>query len=166
VKRKSPFSAPPRSIGQSALAVVDAHTPIGCGSSASQPARMTAGLAEQIASYRPQDRGAALERGRRPVCVSMESSRAVTMACAGREVSSRSPRIPTSTLCCAPRPARWPRGSPRAIEHGKTIALANKEVLVMAGGLVSDAARRMGVAVLPVDSEHNAIHSACTDAAQ
>ena len=45
-----------------------------------------------------------------------------------------------------------------AIEHGKTIALANKEVLVMAGGLVMEAARRTGVAMLPVDSEHNAIH--------
>ncbi len=45
-----------------------------------------------------------------------------------------------------------------AIEAGKTIALANKEVLVMAGGIVMDAARRNGVAVLPVDSEHNAIH--------
>ncbi len=45
-----------------------------------------------------------------------------------------------------------------AIEAGKTIALANKEVLVMAGGIVMAAARRKGVAVLPVDSEHNAIH--------
>ena len=45
-----------------------------------------------------------------------------------------------------------------AIEAGKTIALANKEVLVMAGGLVMAAAARRGVAVLPVDSEHNAIH--------
>src|SRR6185312_6977843 len=45
-----------------------------------------------------------------------------------------------------------------AIEQKKTIALANKEVLVMAGGIVMDAARRHGVPVLPVDSEHNAIH--------
>ena len=45
-----------------------------------------------------------------------------------------------------------------AIEHGKAIALANKEVLVMAGGIVTDAARRHGVPILPVDSEHNAIH--------
>jgi 1-deoxy-D-xylulose-5-phosphate reductoisomerase len=45
-----------------------------------------------------------------------------------------------------------------AIDAGKTIALANKEILVMAGGLVMEAARRRGVAVLPVDSEHNAIH--------
>ena len=45
-----------------------------------------------------------------------------------------------------------------AIEHGKTIALANKEVLVMAGAIVTAAARRRGVTILPVDSEHNAIH--------
>jgi 1-deoxy-D-xylulose-5-phosphate reductoisomerase len=45
-----------------------------------------------------------------------------------------------------------------AIDCGKTIALANKEVLVMAGGMVIEAARRRGVTILPVDSEHNAIH--------
>ena len=45
-----------------------------------------------------------------------------------------------------------------AIDAGKTIALANKEVLVMAGALMMEAARRRGVAILPVDSEHNAIH--------
>ena len=44
-----------------------------------------------------------------------------------------------------------------AIDAGKTIALANKEVLVMAGALVMEAARRRGVAVLPVDSEHSAL---------
>ena len=45
-----------------------------------------------------------------------------------------------------------------AIHAGKTIALANKEVLVMAGPLVMSEARARGVAVLPIDSEHNAIH--------
>jgi 1-deoxy-D-xylulose-5-phosphate reductoisomerase len=45
-----------------------------------------------------------------------------------------------------------------AIEAGKTIALANKEVLVMAGAVMTAAARRRGVAILPVDSEHNAVH--------
>jgi 1-deoxy-D-xylulose-5-phosphate reductoisomerase len=45
-----------------------------------------------------------------------------------------------------------------AIDAGKTIALANKEILVMAGAVVMAAAREKGVAVLPVDSEHNAIH--------
>jgi 1-deoxy-D-xylulose-5-phosphate reductoisomerase len=45
-----------------------------------------------------------------------------------------------------------------AIDAGKTIALANKEILVMAGAVVMARARQRGVAVLPVDSEHNAIH--------
>ncbi len=45
-----------------------------------------------------------------------------------------------------------------AIEAGKTIALANKEILVMAGGIMIEAAKRHGVPILPVDSEHNAIH--------
>jgi 1-deoxy-D-xylulose-5-phosphate reductoisomerase len=45
-----------------------------------------------------------------------------------------------------------------AIDAGKSVALANKEVLVMAGRLMVDAARRRGIPILPVDSEHNAIH--------
>ena len=44
-----------------------------------------------------------------------------------------------------------------AIEAGKDIAVASKEILVMAGEAVMTAARRKGVTVLPVDSEHNAI---------
>jgi 1-deoxy-D-xylulose-5-phosphate reductoisomerase len=47
-----------------------------------------------------------------------------------------------------------------AIEAGKDIGLANKETLVMAGKLVMDAARRKGVQLLPVDSEHSAIFQA------
>ena len=44
-----------------------------------------------------------------------------------------------------------------AIEAGKDLAVASKEILVMAGELVMSAAERKGVSVLPVDSEHNAI---------
>jgi 1-deoxy-D-xylulose-5-phosphate reductoisomerase len=44
-----------------------------------------------------------------------------------------------------------------AIEAGKDIAVASKEILVMAGETVMTAAREHGVSVLPVDSEHNAI---------
>lgn len=44
-----------------------------------------------------------------------------------------------------------------AIEAGKDIAVASKEILVMAGSIVMEAAKRKGVRVLPVDSEHNAI---------
>ena len=44
-----------------------------------------------------------------------------------------------------------------AIEAGRTVALANKEALVTAGSLMTEAARRAGASILPVDSEHNAI---------
>ena len=44
-----------------------------------------------------------------------------------------------------------------AIEAGKDLAVASKEILVMAGEAVMTAARRKGVKILPVDSEHNAI---------
>jgi 1-deoxy-D-xylulose-5-phosphate reductoisomerase len=52
------------------------------------------------------------------------------------------------------------RGTWAALEAGKTVALANKETLVVAGPLVMDLARRRGGAVLPVDSEHSAIFQA------
>ncbi len=45
----------------------------------------------------------------------------------------------------------------RAIEHGKTIALANKETLVVGGELITRLAREKGVNIYPVDSEHSAI---------
>ena len=44
-----------------------------------------------------------------------------------------------------------------AIEHHKTIALANKETLVTAGHIIMPLAARNGVSILPVDSEHSAI---------
>jgi 1-deoxy-D-xylulose-5-phosphate reductoisomerase len=45
-----------------------------------------------------------------------------------------------------------------AVKLGRTVALSNKEVLVAAGELVMAAAKRAGKELLPVDSEHNAVH--------
>jgi 1-deoxy-D-xylulose-5-phosphate reductoisomerase len=50
----------------------------------------------------------------------------------------------------------------RAIEAGKTVGLANKETLVMAGELMTRAVEASGATLLPVDSEHNAVHQ-CLD---
>jgi 1-deoxy-D-xylulose-5-phosphate reductoisomerase len=52
------------------------------------------------------------------------------------------------------------RGTWAALEAKKTVALANKETLVMAGPLVTDLARRRGAHILPVDSEHSAVFQA------
>lgn len=45
----------------------------------------------------------------------------------------------------------------KAIEHGRCVALANKEALVCAGALVAHRCRQYGTTLLPVDSEHNAV---------
>ena len=45
-----------------------------------------------------------------------------------------------------------------AVKAGKSVGLANKECLVVAGELITAEARRQGKALLPIDSEHNAVH--------
>ena len=54
----------------------------------------------------------------------------------------------------------------KAIENGIDIALANKETLVMAGDIVMKKARENGVKIIPVDSEHCAIHQCIEDISQ
>lgn len=56
---------------------------------------------------------------------------------------------------CAGLPSTW-----AAINAGKTVALANKEALVVAGSLLIPLAQKSGALVLPVDSEHSAIFQA------
>jgi len=45
-----------------------------------------------------------------------------------------------------------------AVKAGKTVGVANKECLVAAGELITDEARKQGKPLLPIDSEHNAVH--------
>jgi 1-deoxy-D-xylulose-5-phosphate reductoisomerase len=51
-------------------------------------------------------------------------------------------------------------GTMAAVKAGKTVALANKETLVVAGQLITDLAAKSGSKILPVDSEHSAIFQA------
>ena len=126
------------SIGQSALAVVDAHPTklrvvgLAAGGNATR-------LAEQVARYRPSRAALATEQGPQGLIdvATHPDADVVLFASSG-----------TAALDAVLA----------AIEAGKTIALANKEILVMAGAVVMASARARGVAVLPVDSEHNAIH--------
>ena len=144
------------SIGRSALAVVDSHPTrlrivgLAAGDNA-------ATLAEQIQRYRPQVAAMATEDGadrlRRAV------GQAAPTVAAGREGLCAVATHPSVDLViCASSGTAALEAVLAAIAAGKTIALANKEVLVMAGALVMDAARANGVTILPVDSEHNAIH--------
>jgi 1-deoxy-D-xylulose-5-phosphate reductoisomerase len=66
-------------------------------------------------------------------------------------------RDPADLVLCAMVGAAGLTPLVAALEAGSSIALANKEPLVMAGPLIMEHARRQGVDVLPVDSEHSAI---------
>ncbi len=143
------------SIGRSALAVVDAHP------SRLRVAGLAAGdngalLAEQVRRYRP--RIAAMASAGALDRVRGECDGAVTLASGPDGLVAVATHPDVDIVICASSGTAGLEAVLAAIEAGKTIALANKEVLVMAGALVTDAARRRGVAILPVDSEHNAIH--------
>ena len=151
------------SIGQSALAVVDAH-PSRLRVVALAAGENAARCADQIARFNPMLVGMASDAAMTEVKVELERLSAPL---------PRSVQGPDALVAVATHPDAdvvlfASSGTAAldavlaAIECGKTIALANKEVLVMAGGIVMDAARRRGVPVLPVDSEHNAIHQ-CLD---
>ena len=145
------------SIGRSALAVVDAHptrlkvVSLAAGDNASL-------LAEQVARYRPDVVAMASSEGidrLRSACGANSPVVAGT-GTAGLVAVAMHPSA--DIVICASAGTAGLEAVLAAIEADKTIAIANKEVLVMAGALVTAAASRRGVAVLPVDSEHNAIH--------
>src|SRR5206468_9555843 len=145
------------SIGQSALAVVDAHPDRlqVVGLAAGENADL---LGAQIERYHPRvaalASGAAIDRLKRN-----GAPASVTVVGIGREgLVAVASHPDVDLVLCASSGTEGLEAVLAAIEHGKTIALANKEVLVMAGGIVTEAARRRGVSILPVDSEHNAIH--------
>lgn len=148
------------SIGVSALAVADAHPDrvevVGLAAGAN-----TSRLAAQVERHRPRviavgtDDGLAAVRAALPASVRAGVEHSASGA-DGLHAVATHPAV--DLVLCATTGTVALDAVLAAIEARKTIALANKEVLVAAGSLVMAAARRCGVAVLPVDSEHNAIH--------
>jgi 1-deoxy-D-xylulose-5-phosphate reductoisomerase len=143
------------SIGQSALSVVDAH-PGALAVVGLAAGENTDALAAQIFKYRPKvvsvSTGAAADRlGQLPAGVQLTGT--------GRDgLVAVASHVDADLVLCASAGTDGLEAVLAAIEHRKTIALANKEILVMAGAIVMKAASRLGVPILPVDSEHNAIH--------
>jgi 1-deoxy-D-xylulose-5-phosphate reductoisomerase len=150
------------SIGRSALAVVDAHPDrlrvVGLAAGENAP-----GLADQVRRYRPAIASVASDAAFAELRERLGGPAAPCAIAAGAEGLVAVATHPEADIVlCASAGTAGLEAVLAAIDAGKTIALANKEVLVMAGALMMDAARRRGVAVLPVDSEHNAIHQ-CLD---
>ncbi len=144
------------SIGTSALAVVDAHADrlSIVGLAAGKSAAM---LGAQLARYQPSI--AAIARDEDVACVRAAAGGAKTRIVSGPHgLTDVATHPDVDMVLCASSGTAALEAVLAAIEAGKAIALANKEVLVMAGEMVMQAARKRGVAVLPVDSEHNAVH--------
>ena len=147
------------SIGQSTLAVVDAHpdrlqvVSLAAGENAGR-------LAEQIARYRPKLVAMASADGLDRLRAQCPTLPPHADGAQGLIAVATHPDV--DIVICASAGTAGLEAVLAAIDAGKTIALANKEVLVMAGALVTRAARHRGVPILPVDSEHNAIHQ-CLD---
>ncbi|HEY8548522.1 MAG TPA: 1-deoxy-D-xylulose-5-phosphate reductoisomerase [Vicinamibacterales bacterium] len=148
------------SIGRSALSVVDAHP------DRLQVVALAAGenaeaMALQVERYRPRAVVMASDSAvdsLRHVVPSGAASNLELLGAGQQALCDLVTRDDVDTVLCASSGTAGLEAVLAAIAAHKRIALANKEVLVMAGHLVMEAARRHGVDVLPVDSEHNAIH--------
>jgi 1-deoxy-D-xylulose-5-phosphate reductoisomerase len=146
------------SIGCSALAVVAAHPhrlrvrALAAGENAGR-------LLEQIRAYKPDVAVMRDERGVRELRdAGADRDGAVRLSHGAPGLVEVATHPDVDIVLCASSGTAALEAVLAAIEAGKAIALANKEVLVMAGALVTAAAKRRGVPLLPVDSEHNAIH--------
>jgi 1-deoxy-D-xylulose-5-phosphate reductoisomerase len=146
------------SIGRNALAVAAAHpdrlkiVSLAAGENSER-------LAEQVRAVRPSVVAAGSARALEELRARLGSGFPVTFLGSGPSaLAEAATHSDVDIVLCASSGAAGLEAALAAIDAGKTLALANKEVLVMAGALMVDAAKRRGVRILPVDSEHNAIH--------
>lgn len=145
------------SIGRSALEVIEASAGrlevIGLAANTS-----TALLADQAARHRPRWIVAADEEAAACQHWSLPSGTELETGSAALERLARQPDV--DVVLSAIVGSAGLRSTWAALDAGKTVALANKETLVVGGPLVMDLADRRGAAILPVDSEHSAIFQA------
>jgi 1-deoxy-D-xylulose-5-phosphate reductoisomerase len=114
-------------------------------------------LLQQIERYRP-DIAAITEAGATPPT----ATTSIATGPKGLVGAATHPAVSIVVVATSGHAAIVP--TMRAIEHGKTIALANKEALVCAGELIVPLAAQYGTAIRPVDSEHSAIWQALAGA--
>jgi len=118
--------------------------------------------AEQARRFRPKVVSVATEKAAEELCAALKPvgrSELLPEILFGAEGLERvATHADADTVLSAAVGVVGLRATYQAIERGKNVALANKEVLVAAGEVVMAAVARNGVSLLPVDSEHNAIH--------
>ncbi|MCU1228922.1 MAG: 1-deoxy-D-xylulose-5-phosphate reductoisomerase [Acidobacteria bacterium] len=145
------------SIGRSTLDVVDAF-----GDELSVAGLAAGGnldlLAEQVRRYRPELVSVRSERDIEPLRARIGSDIEIVHGAEGASAVAS-----LDSADCVIAAIVGAAGIPpvhAALMRGKRVAIANKEVLVAAGDVMTRAAREHGGEILPVDSEHNAVHQA------
>jgi 1-deoxy-D-xylulose-5-phosphate reductoisomerase len=115
-----------------------------------------AGLAEQARAIRPAVAVVA-DAAAGPALAGALEGTTVRAACGPEALAEAASMVDTDIVVAAIVGAAGVAPTLAAVDAGKTVALANKETLVMAGALVERAARGSGAIVIPIDSEHSAI---------
>jgi 1-deoxy-D-xylulose-5-phosphate reductoisomerase len=118
--------------------------------------RNVARLAEQVARFRPRLVAVADEGAARDLSGLVPADVEVVPGEGGAVAAAAHPDV--QFVIAAISGGAGLRSTAAAIEAGKAIGLANKESLVLAGELLVRRARERGAVILPVDSEHSAIH--------
>ena len=145
------------SIGEQALAVV-AESPSRFEVVALAAGRNIEKLAEQVRRFRPSLVSVADASGSEELCERLGSHR--VEVCVGDEGLHAVAVHPADLVVSGLVGAVGLTPTLAAIRAGRDVALANKEVMVMAGALVMREVKTRGVALIPVDSEHSAIFQA------
>nr|PZN84211.1 MAG: 1-deoxy-D-xylulose-5-phosphate reductoisomerase [Acidobacteriota bacterium] len=149
------------SIGRSALSVVETHR------ERLHVAVLAAGensalLAEQVRAVRPEAVALASDAACDDLRSRLEGVDVEVLPSGPEGLLAAATWPDVDVVLCASSGTAGLEAALLALGQGRTLALANKEVLVMAGALMVDTAARHGGLILPVDSEHNAIHQ-CLD---
>ena len=121
-------------------------------------------LSEQIKVFRPLLVSTKTEDGMERLRSMVRSEKGITFAWGTQGAQQVASHPDAQIVVSAIVGAAGLRPTLSAAESGKTIALANKESLVVAGALVSKTVRKHGAKLLPVDSEHSAIFQALAGA--
>ncbi|HLF83304.1 MAG TPA: 1-deoxy-D-xylulose-5-phosphate reductoisomerase [Blastocatellia bacterium] len=148
------------SIGLSTLSVIDSH-PNKFVIAGLAAGRDLEGLAQQIARYRPRLVSVADERDIPALKANLRglgTEKFPEIAFGGEGLIAVACLHGVDTVVSATVGAVGFLPTYKALAMGRRVCLANKETLVMAGELMTRAAIKSGAELLPVDSEHNALH--------
>ncbi len=144
------------SIGRSTLDVVASHPGRFYVAALAASGRDLGALAEQVRRFRPRLVAVRDPEAARALAVEIGSTARVVAGPEGVVEAARAQDV--EVVVCGLVGAAGLEPAYAAADAGKTLALANKEALVAGGAFVTRRAAETGAEILPVDSEHNALH--------